>query len=483
MNKKLFLASAMMALAILGGCAKTDISAEDCEDNLCQKAINDAGNDTPTPDIPDIDTEDEPEPDIPDIDTEDEREPDIPDTECTVDNDCELNGTIPSCQEGICTYECSSGFYDLNDDLSLAEEGNGCEYACAISNDGNEACDEVDNDCDGNTDEDFDLIEDLEHCGTCGNACAFDNAVPLCNEGRCVFEECNPGYLNENEDQEDGCEILEDAPECEILQDCPVVRNAIPDCTNDECVYRCEQNFHDINNDLGLAQNSNGCEYACTISNDGVEACDQTDNDCDGEADEDFDLTEDINNCGTCGETCEFDNAVPLCSDGECGFEECLPGYLDENEDPDDGCEALENPPDCEVDNDCPTIPGTVPSCEEELCSYRCADGFYDINEDLGLTENGNGCEYACTISNDGVEICDEADNDCDGDIDETFNLQIDENNCGTCDNVCTFDHATPLCSDGECGFEECLPGYLDENEDPDDGCEALENPPDCEVD
>ncbi len=69
-----------------------------------------------------------------------------------------------------------------------------------------ELCDGLDNDCDGAIDEDFDLTNDDQHCGACGNAC---NAGAGCAEGACVEVDCANGL----DDDEDGLIDCDD-PKC-----------------------------------------------------------------------------------------------------------------------------------------------------------------------------------------------------------------------------------------------------------------------------
>jgi hypothetical protein len=46
-----------------------------------------------------------------------------------------------------------------------------------------EACNGLDDDCDGMVDEDFDLATDPAHCGACGSACS---AGMRCADGVCT---------------------------------------------------------------------------------------------------------------------------------------------------------------------------------------------------------------------------------------------------------------------------------------------------------
>ena len=72
-----------------------------------------------------------------------------------------------------------------------------------------EACDYVDNDCDGQTDEDFRDAQGVYgsdgHCGKCGNGCAnaIPNAIAACesktlNPPACIVKQCAEGYYQVN---------------------------------------------------------------------------------------------------------------------------------------------------------------------------------------------------------------------------------------------------------------------------------------------
>ena len=150
----------------------------------------------------------------------------------------------------------------------------------------------------------------------------------------------------------------------------------------------------------------------CTAT---VEQCNGIDDDCDGVIDNGFDLANDPLNCGACGIVCSAPTATTACVGGRCVISKCIPGYVDADKLP------------------------------------------------------GNGCE--CMLTNGGVEICDGADNDCDGVIDNGFDLQNDPSNCGACGMVCSAANAFSFCSSGTCAFT-CKTGYYDADKKASDGCE-----------
>jgi alpha-tubulin suppressor-like RCC1 family protein len=71
------------------------------------------------------------------------------------------------------------------------------------------------------------------------------------------------------------------------------------------------------------------------------------------------------------------------------------------------------------------------------------------------------------------TETCNGMDDDCDGMVDEGFDLQTDTANCGRCGNACMLDHtATPVCAAGTCRPMTCASGFGDCDGMPANGCE-----------
>lgn len=272
---------------------------------------------------------------------------------------------LGACNPSDYCLNCEKTVFDAAPSLPDAPSG-GCDIGVIQD----ETCNGLDDDCDGFIDDGFDLQTDEANCGTCGVPCSIAGAQSQCVSGACAFVACYPGYA-------------------------------------------------DVNNDA-----TDGCEYACFVSNAGVEACDGLDNDCDGLIDEETQLDVDPLNCGQCGRACEFLGvANATCEAGVCGF---LPG--------------------------------------------ACAPSYYDSNG-----QQADGCEYQCVMTNGGIEACDAIDNDCDGQIDESFDLVTDPLNCGVCGRVCAVPGATASCALGTCTFDattDCLAGFVDVNGLSIDGCE-----------
>ncbi|MCA9617221.1 MAG: hypothetical protein KC586_30880, partial [Myxococcales bacterium] len=88
---------------------------------------------------------------------------------------------------------------------------------CVPSEDGVEACNALDDDCDGTIDEGFDFTRDPRHCGVCGNECRFPNAEGSCVDSECVVGACSDGFVGL--DDETGCEYA-----------CPVFPTQAEEC-------------------------------------------------------------------------------------------------------------------------------------------------------------------------------------------------------------------------------------------------------------
>jgi len=145
----------------------------------------------------------------------------------------------------------------------------------------------------------------------------------------------------------------------------------------------------------------------CTAGQVGTEICDNVDNDCDGSVDEN--LTQETScGIGACAST-----GVETCSAGNWGGDTCTAGQV--------GTEICDN-----VDNDCD---GTAD--EGNVCAGPC-DNFTATPTACGTGECAASGMTTCTVvggeaifgntcapGDPSDEVCDDADNDCDGAIDE----------------------------------------------------------------
>ncbi|MDY0002268.1 MAG: hypothetical protein RBU30_13305, partial [Polyangia bacterium] len=117
----------------------------------------------------------------------------------------------------------------------------------------------------------------------------------------------------------------------------------------------------------------------------------------------------------------------------------------------------------------CGSLPNGTGACLHGICIVAaCDEGWHDANSDPT-----DGCEYGCTPTTDGSELCNGLDDDCDGRVDEDFNFDLDPEHCGDCNRPCpTPPKSTPVCAGGLCYFL-CEPGVFDNDGEAPNGCEA----------
>lgn len=125
-------------------------------------------------------------------------------------------------------------------------------------------------------------------------------------------------------------------------------------------------------------------------------------------------------------------------------------------------CDEVDNDCDGEIDEDFSQL---GMACERRLMLCR-SEGVFACDAEGGVSCNAPQLSQS-------EEVCDESDNDCDGNIDEGFALLVDSNNCGQCGVSCDLDNGVGRCNAGECEVGSCASGFADINGDVSDGCEC----------
>ncbi len=202
----------------------------------------------------------------------------------------------------------------------------------------------------------------------------------------------------------------------------------------------------------GVVINFNDGEDACEVSGSltaqsDVEACDGADNDCDGQVDENLDMA---------GAPCESD-ALGLCKPGN---EVCQSGII--------VCESAQLPTEevCDgSDNDCDgnsdeAFPTVSEPCETDQLGgckpgkFVCIDASIVCQSDLQASD----------------ETCDDVDNDCDGNTDETFPEQGETCDTGL-EGVCAS--GIQVCAAGALGCSQSQAQGIEECDGEDDDCDG----------
>jgi hypothetical protein len=359
-------------------------------------------------------------------------DPDCPPPEVISQSECVTQWECPPGTSGefIRWFECQLGDGSLGQQQIICDKGSLRHLPCRPCD--QEVCDTEDNDCDNLIDEGF---------FDCQTACG--PGVGLCVEGEVV--ECNAAQPGEERCnfEDDDCDGQVDEGQRNVCDTCgPVPADTCDGEDNDcdevvdedlvrECETACER---------GLETCDNGNWISCTATQPSDEECDGVDNDCDGQVDEQLDCLCTINDVGNlmpcteppllCGQgfkTCEC--VDPACQEMRLTDCAALCTYV-----------PLPEPPICDP------IRGIA--LEQEECNNFDEDCDQAIDENLrqacytgdpetllvGVCMPGEAYCLRGAWGNDRnnifepgfclgeitpqEEICDGADNDCDGIVD-----------------------------------------------------------------
>ena len=402
------------------------------------------------------------------------------------------------------------GAEELDDDGDgLTECGGDCDDTePAIHPYATEACNAIDDNCDTVVDEGFDADEDA--VTTCGPDGISGNEDDDCDDGEDTTYPGAPEFCDEVDNDCDGdtdepedIDYLDYYPdedgdtygdeEASPVNDCAPVADHVTDNTDcddgDETVYPGADELCDgLDNDCDAAlpldeldEDGDGfmvCEDDCDDSNassypGATELCDGQDNDCDvslpaDEADDDGDgfmVCED--DCDDTDATTYF-GATELCDDidNDC---DGVPG-ADEADTDGDGFMICED--DCD-DGNADTYPGATELCDgqDNDCDLSVPADEADGDAD-GFMVCENDCDDADASVNPAAdEECDGVDTDCDGSLGAT---EIDADGDGSllCEPDCddndpdTYPGASEICD----GVDNNCNGVVPADETDDDG-------------
>ena len=342
-----------------------------------------------------------------DVECVNETETDIAEICDGLDNDCDgqTDEDFPLLGEA-----CDGPDSDLCENGTLTCTADGLDVEC-VNEAGagfTELCNGLDDDCDGQTDEDFPLL---------GDACDTADS-DLCANGHLI---CFPQGLCRDPN---GCEdnvymCVEDLP-ANIVEVC--------NGADDDCDGLFDEGFGSTTCGVGACEVTqenceNGQVMNCVPGAPLPETCDLVDNNCNGEVDEGLGTL-------TCGTGICF-NEVDYCVNGQ--VQTCEPGTAVAED-----CNGL--------DDDCDGL------VDEGLGSTTCGVGLCEMT-----TGNCVAGEWVtCEPGTPDVEVCDGLDNDCDGAVDE--GLGTTTCGVGACmDQVDNCVGGQPqTCVPGTPGAEDC---------------------------
>ena len=363
-----------------------------------------------------------------------------------VDNDCSgadannFVGQQTSCGVGACAGHTG---------VTSCQAGSVVDSCAPTAGATAELCNNIDDDCDGQTDETFPVGQACD--GNDGDACK--NGVYSCGAGGLT---CTESVTNLVEI----CDTLDNDCDGQTDEGCDDDADGWCDATIPCLVGACTHGCGDCADDSETAtqQLDDNATYAM-VHPGAAEICDDIDNNCNAQVDE---------GCDDDGD--EHCDAAIGCAEGVTPST-CL-----------DGCD------DCQ-DNDAAIYPGV-----SEVCNGRddnCVDGVDEgfgvggsCTSGLGLCANtgtkvcnagGTGTVCDAIPGDPNNELCDALDNDCDGFVDEDFGLGTA---CQSGVGACLSGQGQIVCRADKSAGCSALPG-----EPSQDVCDAIDNDCDGRVD
>jgi hypothetical protein len=213
---------------------------------------------------------------------------------------------------------------------------------------------------------------DLGFCRGCNVDSECGGATPRCDvqSGACVpcmpqHDNCDRGkYCQESQGVFSCASGCKDDTECGGGADA----GSSMACCNHACVDTSSTPLH-----------CGGCGRVC---GQGVSCCSGA---C-------VNLANNVFDCGSCGNVCSLPHATPNCANSMCGIDACAPGWTNCDQIPADGCEVhsdvdINNCGTCK--NSCPPVANGLQGCIGGVCGIgACNNGFADC--DMSAM---NGCE------------------------------------------------------------------------------------------
>ena len=409
------------------------------------------------------------------------------------------------CLHAVCIVEaCQPGFFLLKDEedpsfnrcMENTDENCGdVNRQCAIGHYcdteiGACACDGGLYECDDGLC--YDIQIDAQNCGGCGIVCARDNATGQCVSGQCVYE-CKGDYI----ECDNVCYEINDVNHCGTCENaCTTeVVHAHPTCESQTCGYACDESFENCSGscyDLtSTPEHCGDCDTACPIPEHGTATCvsSRCGIECQAEyfncSEKCVDLKTDNNHCGACNTPCvKPDHGSVQCTDSKCkitcdsGYKECSEQCVDLKSD-ENHCGSCDTR--CNVDN-------AYNSCADSKCTFTCKDGYVMNSAKTGCdprvcTEGAKRCDglnyqtcsgnqwvttQTCTAPTNGTPSCNSSGCSwsCNTDYKECttgscVNIKTSSSHCGGCNKPCNaVSHGTNACSNGSCTIT-CDSGYV----------------------